>query len=556
MSEINEAILEALPDLNLVVRSDGVIVGNVGGRHLGIADEPGELIGTSLREVWTEDIAGHLHLLVRRTLRTRTPVERRYTYRGRSYEVRVQPQGVDRVLMVLRDASKATSGSAALPMMAEPVSMAIENRAAFDKRFAAAVTNCRLRETSLTLAALHLGGLRDARNVLGPATCARLLSGVLETLQSQTPVPGDTPPHISPFGRIRSDLLVVLFLGMQDRKDVAAAAERIRRALSEPLLDGDNSAQLRPTLGLAQFPNDGATPQVLLESARAALASARHSDHDSTVVFCTRTMQIPVVDLPDFEQELRWALEHGQLALHYQPVLELKTRQALSFEALIRWQHPVCGEMVPEQFLHVAEHSPLGTEIDEWALRRACSDLPGLNRNTGGAARVAVNFGRRMLEAPHLADKLNAIATAANAALEQIDVNISERIMSTAGSRLDRLRELRERGVKVFVDGFGTGRIALDRLSCLPIDGIGIDRAFIARIEHDAGARAMCESVVSIARAFGLRSIAVGVEKQAQLDFLSSIGCDAVQGRILCAPLALEGFDAPARTAVAGARRI
>lgn len=559
MSEINKAILEALPDLNLVVRSDGVIVGNIGGRQLGIADEPGELIGTSLREVWTEDIAGHLHLLVRRTLRTRASVERHYTYRGRSYEVRVQPQGVDRVLMVLRDASKETARIGSLPMLDEPVSMAIENRAAFDKRLATAISSSRLRETPLTLAAIHLGGLRDARNVLGPATCGRLLKSVLMNLQPQAPLPGETPPHVSPFGRIRSDLLVVLFLGMQDRKAIAEAADRLRRAFAEPLVDGENSAQLRPALGLAQFPNDGANPQVLLESARAALAAARQSDHDSTVVFCTRTMQIPVIDLPDFEQELRWALEHGQLALHYQPVLDLKTRKTLSYEALIRWLHPVCGEMVPEQFLHVAEHSPLGTEIDEWALRRACADVAELGRNTGAAARVAVNFGRRMLEVPRLADKLDAIAATANVQVSRIDVNISERIMSTAGARLDRLRELREHGVKVFVDGFGTGRIALDRLSSLPIDGIGIDRAFISRIEHDAGARAMCQSVVSIAQAFGLRSIAVGVEKQAQLDFLASIDCEAVQGRFLCAPLALESFDAAkdrARNAVAGGSRI
>ncbi len=183
MREINTAILEALPDLNLVVRSDGVIVGNVGGRQLGIADEPGEMIGTSLREVWTEDIASHLHLLVRRTLRTRTPVERRYTYHGRSYEVRVQPQGVDRAMMVLRDASKSTSRSTAPPMISEPISMAIESRAAFNKRLDTAVTNCRLRETPLVLAAIHLGGLKDARNILGPETCSRLLNSVLETLQ-------------------------------------------------------------------------------------------------------------------------------------------------------------------------------------------------------------------------------------------------------------------------------------------------------------------------------------------------------------------------------------
>jgi EAL domain-containing protein (putative c-di-GMP-specific phosphodiesterase class I) len=313
------------------------------------------------------------------------------------------------------------------------------------------------------------------------------------------------------------------------------------------LVDGENSVQLRPTLGLAQFPNDGANPQMLLESARTALAAARHSDHDSTVVFCSRTMQIPMVDLPDFEQELRWALEDGQLFLYYQPVLELKTRRTLSFEALIRWRHPVCGEMLPEQFLHIADHSPLGTEIDEWVLRQACSALPWLSEKAGAATCVAVNLGRRMLEAPALADKLNAIAMAANAELGRIHVNINERIMSTAGTRLDRLRELRERGVKVFVDGFGTGRIPLDRLSCLPIDGIGIDRSFIARIEYDAGARAMCQSVVSIARAFGVRSVAIGVEKSAQLDFLAAIGCDAVQGN-LTGPLCDSRHADAART--------
>jgi predicted signal transduction protein with EAL and GGDEF domain len=559
MNEINNAILEALPDLTLVVRSDGVIVGNVGGRHLGIADEPGELIGTSLREVWTEDIAGHLNLLVRRTLRTRMPVDRHYAYQDRSYEVRVQPQGVDRVLMVLRDVTRDASRTTSMKLMDEPASTLIEHRAAFEKRLGTAVSNCQLRETPLALAAIHLGGLRDARNHLGPAACGRLLGNVLKGLQSPAPLPGDTPPHVSPFGRIRSDLLVVLFFGMPDRKSVAEAADRIRRALAEPLVDGDKSAQLRPTLGLAQFSNDGATPQVLLESARAALAAARQSDHDSTVVFCTRTMQIPVVDLPDFEQELRWALEHGQLALHYQPVLDLVSRRVLSYEALIRWLHPVCGEMVPEQFLHVAEHSPLGAVIDEWALRRACRDLPALGRSADWPARVAVNFGCRMLEVQQLGDKLTSCTGAAGIALGQIDVNISERIMSTAGSRLDRLRELRERGVKVFVYGFGTGRIALDRLSSLPIDGIGIDRAFIARIEYDAGARAMCQSVVSIARAFGLRSIAVGVEKQGQLDFLSGIGCEAVQGRFLCAPLSLDNFDAMhdrPKAAAAGGRRI
>ncbi len=397
---------------------------------------------------------------------------------------------------------------------------------------------------------------RRAQSARPQRRAAGSLTARLRRLRLPAPLPGESPPHLSPFGRIRSDLLVVLMLGMQDRQAVREAADRIRRAFAEPLVYGDKSVQLRPAMGLAQFPEDGANPQALLESARAALAAARQSDQDSTILFCTRTMQLPVVDLPDFAQELRWALEHEQLALHYQPVLEMHSRRALSFEALIRWLHPVVGEMVPEQFLHVAEHSPLGNEIDEWALRRACADMPELLARAGGPTRIGVNLGRRMLELPNLADRLTACASAADVAINQIDVNISERIVSsTAGSRIDRLRELRDRGIKVFVDGFGTGRIALDRLSTLPIDGIGIDRAFIARIEYDAGARAMCQSVVSIARAFGLRSIAVGVEKLAQVDFLASIGCEAAQGRFLCAPLSLEPAITPRSAPSRCARR-
>jgi predicted signal transduction protein with EAL and GGDEF domain len=555
MREIDDTLLQALPDLTLVVRGDGLIVGNIGGRQLGIAEEPGELMGSSLRQVWTDDIADHLHLLVRRSLRTRTSVERRYTYHDRSYEVRVQPQGVDRVLMVLRDVSADTSRQHALLAETGARAMGVEPRADFEKRLESTITTCRLRELPLTLAAIHLGGLKDARNILGPAACGRLLGKVLRGLESPPAAPGETSPHLSPFGRIRNDLIVVLMQGMQDRKAQAAAADRIRRALSLPLVDGDKSVQLRATLGLAQFPEDGNSPQALLESARAALASARNSDHDSTIVFCSRTIQIPVVDLPDFEQELRWALEHNQLAVHYQPVLDLKTRDVVAYEAFIRWMHPVCGEMAPSQFLHVAERSALSTDIDTWVLQQACTDAPRLARHAGDGVHLAVNIGRRMLEEQHLAEKLEKCCETYNLPLSRLDVNINERVMATAGSALDRLRDLRDRGARVFVDGFGTGRIGLDRLANLPLDGIGIDRAFIARVEHDAGARALCKSVVSIARAFGLRSIAAGVEKQAQLDFLSSIDCDAVQGRYLCAPLALAPLaEIPPRTASAGRR--
>ncbi len=547
MTHISDSLIQALPDLTLVVRSDGVIVGNIGGKRLGIAGEPGELIGTSLRQIWTEDIASHLALLVRRTLRTRSTVDRHYHHQGRHFEVRVQPYGVDRVMMVLRDVSSESRGGGSKPIINEDDALSLEKRAAFEQRLAAAVTTCRLREIPLSVAAVHLGGLRDARNVLGPATCSRLVGKVLMQLQSPAPLPGEVRPHISPFGRLRSDLLVVLFFGMRDRKMLAEAAERIRRALAEPLVDGEHRVSLHPTLGIARFPDDGATPELLVEGARAALSASRYADHDSTIAFCSRTLTLPPMNLPDFEQEMRWALERGQLALHYQPLLDLRTRRTVSFEALIRWNHPVCGEMVPDQFLPAAAQSQVGRDMDEWALKRACRDLAQLPRTNDQPVCIEVNIGRRMLESEQLTTNLIACASGSRVQLAQIGLNISERVLSTSRTALYSLRDLRERGVKVFIDGFGTGGMPLERLASLPIDGIGIDRASIARISSDPGARAMCQSVVSIAHAFGLRASASGVETQQQLDLLMKIGCDAAQGQFLHPPTEVAELQSAAR---------
>jgi EAL domain-containing protein (putative c-di-GMP-specific phosphodiesterase class I) len=343
----------------------------------------------------------------------------------------------------------------------------------------------------------------------------------------------------------------VLLFGMRDRKDVVEAAERIRHALTEPLIDGEHRVQLRPTLGIARCPDDGATPELLIEAARSALSAARYSDHDSTIAFCSRTLTLPTLNLPDFEQEMRWALERSQLKLHYQPLIDLRTRRTLSFEALIRWNHPMCGEIVPDQFLPVAAQSPVGRDIDEWVLKHACADLPRLPREGNTPIRIEVNVGRRMLESERLAANLRAYALDARIELAQIGLNISERVLSTSRSALHHLRDLRDRGVKMYVDGFGSGRVPLERLASLPIDGIGIDRSTIRRIEHDGAARAMCKSLVAIAHAFGLRATAAGVETQQQLDFLSRIGCHAAQGQFLCAPAAIESLQRPMQSAAA-----
>ena len=209
----------------------------------------------------------------------------------------------------------------------------------------------------------------------------------------------------------------------------------------------------------------------------------------------------------------------------------------------MRWIHPVCGEIVPDQFLPAAAQSQVGRDIDEWALKRACEDIGRLPREGDAPVCVEVNIGQRMLESEKLTADCVAYAASAGVHLGQIGLNVSERVLATSRSGLHALRTLRERGVKVFVDGFGSGRVPLERLASLPIDGIGVDRSFIARITTDMSARAMCKSVVSIAHAFGLRASAAGIETAQQLEFVTNIGCDAAQGKLLRGPMDVASLN-------------
>jgi EAL domain-containing protein (putative c-di-GMP-specific phosphodiesterase class I) len=295
--------------------------------------------------------------------------------------------------------------------------------------------------------------------------------------------------------------------------------------------------------GLARFPEAGADAESLLQNAEAALHQARKSG-DRHLRY-RRDMSAEVLERLALEQRLRAALEANQFVLHYQPTVDLVSGAIVGAEALLRWRDPARGLVAPDGFLSVLESTGLILEVGEWVLRQAIADLRCWQQLGNRPMRVAVNVSPVQLRQQDFAARFLAIAQLRAQGFGGLDVEITEGVLLEDPVFLaDTLQRLRDEGVHVAIDDFGTGYSSLSRLSQLPVDTLKIDRCFITRLVEDPTAQAVVSTIVSLARAFKLGTVAEGVETVEQFKLLQSLGCERSQGYLHSRPVPAEQFEA------------
>jgi diguanylate cyclase (GGDEF)-like protein len=309
--------------------------------------------------------------------------------------------------------------------------------------------------------------------------------------------------------------------------------------------------------GVAHYPDDGQESHELVQNAEAALKHARSSGE--RVLHHRMEMNSALAQRVGMERRLRSALEKGQFVLHYQPKLALRTGKISSVEALLRWRDPLNGLTPPAQFLALLESAGLMAATGEWVLRQAAADCRAWRVKGLPPLRVAVNISPPELRRRNLAsDILDAIGDLVGPGGWGIDLEITEGALSgDSSSCVHSLRLLRAAGVRIAIDDFGTGFSSLGRLSELPVDTLKIDRTFTSRLPMDRRSGTLVATIIGLAHAFDMTTIAEGVETQAQLDFLAREGCDESQGYLHSRPLPraeLESlFMQPAAALLGGA---
>ena len=380
---------------------------------------------------------------------------------------------------------------------------------------------------------LDLDRFKHVNDTLGRTGGDRLLNGVGRRLHKLVR-DGDT------VARVAADEFAVILPGIEDLGDVAAVAEKTLEALRRKYRIGGHDVYVNASLGLALFPGDSADPEKLIRFATAAMHEEKARGGNGWRLF-DESMSRQTVERLQLEARLHRALEQHEFVVYYQPLVQADDGLIVGMEALMRWQDPEDGLVLPGAFIPVAEDTglivPLGEEVLAVACRAAAAWL-GAGLEPG---RVSVNLSARQFRQKDLVATIER--TLAETGLEPscLELEITESLaMDDVGFTREVLGRLRDLGVRSALDDFGTGYSSLSHLSTLPFDVLKIDRGFVAGIREGSPEAAIVRAVVALGRELGLTVVAEGVETREELDFVRKHGCQQVQGFLFSRPVPAE----------------
>jgi len=336
--------------------------------------------------------------------------------------------------------------------------------------------------------------------------------------------------------RMGGDEFAAVLPDLRSRADVEHLAQKLIDGVAEPFVVDGRAIAVSISVGLALYPEHGASAEALLSGADLALYDAKQRGRARFSVLSGEMLHLSRARR-QIESELVGAVARGEFRLVYQPQISLRHNQVVGAEALVRWAHPAHGLLQPADFIPAAEATGVVREIDHWVIATACHDALAWQR-PGKAVRLSVNLSPLEFRHPHLAEEIAGHLAAAGLDPRLLEVEITESAyLDRETTSIDgQLQAIKDLGVNIAIDDFGTGYASLAYLRWLPVDVIKIDRSFISSIGQSRQDEAIVASTVALATTLGKRVIAEGVESAAQLDILRRLGCDEVQGYLLGRP--------------------
>jgi diguanylate cyclase (GGDEF)-like protein len=342
---------------------------------------------------------------------------------------------------------------------------------------------------------------------------------------------------------LQRDEFTVLARGLVLREDAAALANRLLATLSEPFVVDGYEIVLSASIGIAGYPLDGADALTLIANADAAMYSAK-SEERNTWRFYAPMMHADTRRRLQVATELRQALQRDEFCLVYQPSVEMRSGRILAAEALLRWQHPERGEVMPGEFIPVAESLGLIHRIDEWVMRAVCAQLAAWDKSGMPPIRVALNVSARWFGHAAFVESIKHTLQSHGVAPQRILLEITEGAMLKLGEDTERtMRALDELGIPVAVDDFGTGYASMAYLKLPAVKYLKIDRSFVTGLPDNANDAAITEAILAMAKTLGLCPIAEGIETEPQHEFLLRAGCVEGQGYLYSYPLPAAAIE-------------
>jgi diguanylate cyclase (GGDEF)-like protein/PAS domain S-box-containing protein len=407
----------------------------------------------------------------------------------------------------------------------------LPNRVLLSDRLEQSLGQARRRNTGIGVVFLDLDQFKFVNDSLGHAAGDELLCILAERVLGAVR-PGDT---VARFG---GDEFVVLCDDIGDVAMVLDVARRIAAAIAAPVMLGPREVFVTASLGVVVSSAADTEPEAILRDADAAMYHAKDAGRDRIEIFDESTRKRAVEHL-ETATDLHRALERTEFEVHYQPVVALETGRVSGFEALVRWNHPTRGRLLPEEFIHLAEDSGLIVPLGAWVLEEACRQAVDWQAARGGgpSMTMAINLAPRQLAEPGIAADVKAILERTGVDPDSVWLELTEgALMRDAEASTKALQALRDLGVHLAVDDFGTGYSSLAHLKRFPVEQLKVDQTFVAGLGIDVDDTSIVRAVVSLAHSLGLEALAEGLETPLQLSELRTLGCDHAQGYLFGKP--------------------
>lgn len=400
----------------------------------------------------------------------------------------------------------------------------LPNRASFQESLARRLTQARASHSRVALLAIDLDRFKEINDVHGHKAGDEVLSLLAQRMR-------DLAGPTDVVARLGGDEFVAVVDANEDGK-LARFAELLDATLRAPLTVGGFVSRVGASIGIAVYPEDGADIEALTNNADLAMYRAKSRGATAPCRY-DADLDEAIRERRDLANDLRIALENGELDLHYQVQATVNRRRVTGYEALVRWTHPTRGPIGPATFIPIAEEHGLILSLGEWVLRRACNDAVKWKHK----AKVAVNVSPLQLAHAELPRLFHQVLLETGLPPRRLEIELTESaIMADRERALHVLRQIKALGVSVALDDFGTGYSSLETLRAFPFDKIKLDRLFAQELEISPQATAIIRAVLALGRSLSIPVLAEGVETPEQLSVLLQEGCDEVQGFLLGRP--------------------
>lgn len=416
----------------------------------------------------------------------------------------------------------------------------LPNRALFVERLQHVITSSTRRDEALyAVLFLDLDRFKIVNDSLGHIIGDKLLINVggklIECIR-----PGDT------VARLGGDEFSILLESISELKDAIDIVDRIHQKLSTPIIIEQHEVYAAASIGIALGSKSYERAEQVLRDADIAMYEAKKRGRGCFEIF-DANMHANILDRIRLESELSGILDHNQLGMVYQPIIDLNTGRLAGFEALARWNHPTRGTLYPTEFIPVAEQTGMIIKIGEWVLREACRELAELQKRfpSEPPLKMSINISGKQFAQENLADLVAGILENIGIAPQSLAIEITESmLMENIDVAVSTMNRLRAMGVDIHIDDFGTGYSSLSYLQSLPIDAIKIDRSFISKLTAQGENQEIILAIMSLAKSLNFDVIAEGVELDHQMEQMKGLKCRLGQGFLFSKPIESEELDA------------